>query len=171
MIFGSIVAGMTSEGGGAVAFPVMTLALKEDAKTARDFSMLIQSVGMTAASFAILYMNVQVEYNSIAFCIVGSIGGSILGFHVIDKNLTPPQKKMLFVCIWFAFAFSLFLLNRRSGRKTYRQIPKMNWWKCIVLTANGFLGGIFTSFAGSGLDICSFRSDNFSQKKFFTSLN
>ena len=37
--------GMTSEGGGAVAFPVMTLALKVAPTVARDFSLMIQSCG------------------------------------------------------------------------------------------------------------------------------
>jgi hypothetical protein len=45
MIFGSIVAGATSEGGGAVAFPVMTLALKIKPAIARDFSLMTQSCG------------------------------------------------------------------------------------------------------------------------------
>ena len=39
--------GMTSEGGGAVAFPVMTLALKVKPTVARDFSLMIQSCGDT----------------------------------------------------------------------------------------------------------------------------
>ena len=34
------------------------------------------------------------------------------GLEVIDDLLTPPQKKLGFVCIWFSFAFALFLLNR-----------------------------------------------------------
>jgi hypothetical protein len=45
MIFGSMVAGATSEGGGAVAFPVMTLALKIEPSVARDFSLMCQSFG------------------------------------------------------------------------------------------------------------------------------
>ena len=36
---------MTSEGGGAVAFPVMTLALEIPPAVARDFSLMIQSCG------------------------------------------------------------------------------------------------------------------------------
>ena len=36
---------MTSEGGGAVAFPVMTLLLKIKPTIARDFSLMVQSVG------------------------------------------------------------------------------------------------------------------------------
>ena len=36
---------MTSEGGGAVAFPVMTLLLEIKPEVARDFSLMVQSVG------------------------------------------------------------------------------------------------------------------------------
>lgn len=46
MILGATVAGMTSEGGGAVAFPVMTLLLHIDPVVARDFSLMIQSCGL-----------------------------------------------------------------------------------------------------------------------------
>jgi hypothetical protein len=56
MIFGSMVAGATSEGGASVAFPVMTLVFGIAPVVARDFSFMIQSVGMTCASFTILYM-------------------------------------------------------------------------------------------------------------------
>ena len=41
-------------------------------------------------------------------------------------------------------------------------LPKKNWpsrfgaWQAVVLLAVGFLGGIFSSVAGSGVDICSF---------------
>lgn len=45
MLLGSFVAGITSEGSGAVAFPVMTLALHLNPQVARDFSIMIQSVG------------------------------------------------------------------------------------------------------------------------------
>ena len=56
MVFGSMVAGATSEGGAAVAFPVMTLVFGIAPPVARDFSFMIQSVGMTCASFTILFM-------------------------------------------------------------------------------------------------------------------
>ena len=36
---------MTTEGGGAVAFPVMTLALGIEPSVARDFSLMSQSCG------------------------------------------------------------------------------------------------------------------------------
>ncbi|MFT5200306.1 MAG: putative membrane protein YfcA, partial [Planctomycetota bacterium] len=43
MAVGSFIAGATSEGGGAVAFPVMTLGFKIAPDVARDFSLLIQT--------------------------------------------------------------------------------------------------------------------------------
>src|SRR6056297_1196379 len=60
MAVGSFVAGSTSQGGGAVAFPVMTLGFDIAPKGARDFSMMIQSVGMTSASVAILWRRIAV---------------------------------------------------------------------------------------------------------------
>ncbi|KAH8062458.1 sulfite exporter TauE/SafE [Aureococcus anophagefferens] len=150
MVFGSMVAGMTSEGGASVAFPVMTLAMDVKPHVAKQFSYMIQSVGMTAAAFVILYMQ-------------------------IAPVLTPPYA-MYFVVIWGSFAASLYYLNRIHGRKVYlvldpKHIPEIwksadltpYWWanlvlnwKALVLLAAGFIGGIFTSFAGSGIDICSF---------------
>ena len=52
--------GMTSEGGGAVAFPVLTLAFDTDPKTARDVALLVQGCGMSCATFAIFFMKVRV---------------------------------------------------------------------------------------------------------------
>ncbi|XP_057309740.1 uncharacterized protein LOC130647788 [Hydractinia symbiolongicarpus] len=156
MIFGSMIAGMTSEGGGSVAFPVMTLAFKISPVVARDFSLLIQSCGMTAAAFTIIWMKVHLEWRSLLYCSIGGVFGSIITYEVIDKELSPAHKKMGFVSLFFAFAFALFLLNRIHKRKTFKSIPEFNVWKAIILVVTGFLGGIFTGIAGSGIDICSF---------------
>ena len=50
MVFGSMIAGATSVGGGAVAFPVFTLALGVTPLVARDFSLMIQTVGALRCS-------------------------------------------------------------------------------------------------------------------------
>lgn len=101
-------------------------------------------------------MKVKLEWNSLIFCSLGAILGIIFGFQVVDPVLTPPEKKLSFVCIWFSFAFALFLLNREHKRRTFESIPNFGWWQMAVLISVGFLGGIFTSVAGSGVDICSF---------------
>lgn len=180
MVFGSMVAGATSEGGAAVAFPILTLVMGVLPSIARDFSFLIQSVGMTAAAFSILYMGIKIEYKSVIYCTIGGVAGVILGLEKVAPRLTPPYSKMYFVCIWFAFAVSLFWLNFYHDRKVFNSVPsweqgvifkkvlfRTNWahcpsidlvvnWKAIVLLCFGILGGIFSSMSGSGLDICSF---------------
>lgn len=156
MIFGSTIAGMTSEGGGAVAFPVMTLALNIAPGVARDFSLMIQSCGMAAASFTIIWMKIKLETHSLLFCSLGAVGGMVFGLEVVDSALTSHEKKLGFVCIWFSFAFALFLLNREHKRKTFDEIQKFGVWQAMLLIVMGFLGGIFSAVAGSGVDICSF---------------
>jgi uncharacterized membrane protein YfcA len=176
MVFGSMVAGATSEGGASVAFPVMTLGMDAKPFVAKQFSYMIQSVGMTAAAFVIIYMQVQVEWKSIWYCSLGGLVGLIYGLEEVAPTLTPPYAKMYFVVIWGSFAASLFYLNRIYGRKVYhvadpKHLPQIwksadltpYWvlnlflnWKVLVLLAAGFIGGIFTSIAGSGIDICSF---------------
>jgi len=176
MVFGSMVAGMTSEGGASVAFPVMTLAMNVKPHIAKQFSYMIQSVGMTAAAFVILYMQVQVEWKSITYCSIGGAVGVIYGLEHVAPTLTPPYAKMYFVVIWGSFAASLYFLNRLHGRKVYvvldpKHLPEIwklgdltkDWrlnlvlnWKALILLAAGFIGGIFTSISGSGIDICSF---------------
>ena len=54
MIFGSLIAGSTPLGGGVVAFPVSVLSIGFNPAQGRDFSLMIQSCGMTAASFLVL---------------------------------------------------------------------------------------------------------------------
>jgi len=158
MMFGATVAGMTSEGGGAVAFPVMTLALNVAPSVARDFSLMIQSCGMTAAAFTIYWMGVKVEKHSLLFCSIGALFGMILGLEVLDTlpAITPPIKKLGFVSIFGSFSFALFLVNREHKRKTFDSIPNFGIWEALVLLVTGFVGGIFSAFAGSGVDICSF---------------
>jgi len=168
MIFGSLVGGATSEGGASVAFPVMTLVFGIKPPVARDFSFMIQSAGMTAAAFTICWMRVRTELHSILYCTLSGTAGIIFGLEKVASNLKPAESKMYFVSIWFAFAFSLYWLNRFRGRKVYDQIPywedgvifqykgfAINWKACVLLCF-GFCGGIFSSISGSGLDICSF---------------
>ena len=54
MVFGSLIAGSTPLGGGVVAFPISVLTIKFTPSQGRDFSLMIQSCGMTAASFLVL---------------------------------------------------------------------------------------------------------------------
>merc|ERR1711988_406612 len=87
----------------------------------------------------------------------------VFGLEDVAPKFDPPEKKTTFVCVWFAFAMSLYWLNRFHGRKTYPGVQFMNdpttfafWWKAVVLMCAGVAGGLFSSMTGSGIDICSF---------------
>ena len=85
MIFGSMIAGSTPLGGGVVAFPVTVLVLGFSPSQGRDFSLMIQSVGMSAASFLIFTEKGDLLKGcanlTAGFCFF-SVLGMILGLHL-----------------------------------------------------------------------------------------
>ena len=95
MVFGSLIAGATSVGGGAVAFPVMTLALGVTPPVARDFSLMIQTIGMVSASFTILYQQIKVDWQAIVWCTLGGLVGCPFSLGLIAPHIPPPITKMV----------------------------------------------------------------------------
>ncbi|MHC4943347.1 MAG: sulfite exporter TauE/SafE family protein [Planctomycetota bacterium] len=158
MVFGSFVAGSTSAGGGAVAFPVMTLGFDISPACARNFSMAIQSVGMTAAAFAIWRCKIPVERNSLVFSTLGGAIGIVLGtFLIVPFFTNPAYTKMFFASFWLSFAAALYLVNRDRKRVIYYRIVDFKPLRAgSVLVLAGVVGGIVTSITGSGLDILTF---------------
>jgi hypothetical protein len=67
-------------------------------------------------------MSVRIEERSFTYCSFSGLFGMIIGLEEIVPRMTPPQKNIGFVSIWFAFAFSLFWLNRNIGRHVHLEI-------------------------------------------------
>jgi hypothetical protein len=136
MLFGSFLAGATSEGGGAIAFPVSTLVYHIDPVVARDFSFMSQSVGMTAAAGLIIWMGVLVEWKAVIYGTIGGTVGIIFGLEYVE--LKQSYAKMYFVCIWGAFAVALYYLNKIKDRRVYLVLDPPHYpdiWKvCCVET-------------------------------------
>jgi uncharacterized membrane protein YfcA len=155
MVFGSFIAGGTAEGGGAVAFPVFTLLLNVEPFVAKNFSLAIQSIGMTSASLIILGLKIPIEKKAILYSIIGGIVGLLIGTFYLQKIFSPKLLKLLFVSIWLGFGFALFKINKLDSRKINDsiQLKKDDKLKLIVF---GFIGGIITSFFGNGIDILIF---------------
>ena len=62
----------------------------------------------------------------------------------------------VFVCVWNTSTGTTIYYCREHKRKTFDQIPDFGAWQGVLLVCVGFLGGIFSAVAGSGVDICSF---------------
>ncbi|MCB9328002.1 MAG: sulfite exporter TauE/SafE family protein [Lewinellaceae bacterium] len=155
MIFGSFIAGISSEGGGAIAFPVLTLLFDVHPFDARNFSLLIQSIGMTGASLFIYSKRIPVLNQIIPLaCSIGFVG-YLLGNFILVGHIKPSAIKILFVFIWLSLAYALTKLNVRSHR-SYLDLHTFNHFDWMILVLAAFLGGVLTSLFGNGLDIIVF---------------
>lgn len=156
MAVGSFIAGATSEGGGAVAFPVMTLFFDIAPSVARDFSLMIQSVGMSAAAIAIFATRIPVERRALVWGSLGGATGILFGLEFLAPHLPPKFSKMTFLSVWLAFAFALYWINRHHDREVRTHIEHFDARHAGLLFATGALGGTISAITGSGLDILTF---------------
>lgn len=153
MIFASFIAGATSEGGGAVAFPIMTLFFKIKPSIARDFSLMIQSFGMIMASFAIYFSGIRFLKKVILISSLGGILGIFISLNFLTEFLTPSYIKIFFTSLWLSFAiFILFIwLKGDYFNKEHLDNPNI-----MALLLYGILGGMISGLVGTGIDILIF---------------
>lgn len=156
MLFGSFMAGATSEGGGAIAFPVMTLLFDIQPHVARDFSLMIQSVGMSAAALTIFVLGIPVEYRALIFSGLGGIVGIITGLKLLAPLFPAAFTKTFFLSLWLSFAVALYWINRDANRQVFTRIKPFNHTHAVILFLVGFIGGIVSGLTGTGLDILTF---------------
>lgn len=133
MVLGSMIAGSTPLGGGVVAFPVSVLVLGFRPDQGRDFSLFIQSVGMTAASFLIFYKKRHLlrrcEDIMVQFCVL-SIIGMIIGFeclsnaspYVVNITYTTTVACIALVLAYFDIVVGWQRIAVKAGNRTARDI-------------------------------------------------
>ena len=155
MIFGSFIAGATSEGGGAIAFPVFTKVLHISPLDAKVFSLAIQSVGMMAATLTIIVMRVQVEWRVVLWASLGGLIGVYVGSVLMAPLLAANLLKMLFTAMIVSFALTLGLLNWKP-RLYNNYLPVLGCRGKLIIGWTGFFGGIMTGLVGNGIDIICF---------------
>ena len=155
MIFGSIIAGATSEGGGAIAFPVFTKALQISPSDAKVFSLAIQSVGMVAASIAIIMMRVQVLWRVVGWVSLGGVVGLFIGSVLLSPLLASDIIRMLFTVMAVSLAFTLIRLST-GFRLNHRYMPEIGLRETGILLVVGIVGGIVSGLVGSGIDMICF---------------
>lgn len=151
MVLGAFVAGLTPQGGGAVAFPALSVFLHVDRILARDFSLMIQSIGMTSASIFILTRDETVlrDYKPLLIFVPVCAAGFVLG--MITLQAIPVYLiQALFLSLTATFVIAYYLHEHRGNQRSLvvgsRRDTAYLW---ITL----FLGGMITSLFGTGADI------------------
>lgn len=151
MVLGAFVAGLTPEGGGAVAFPVLSLFFDIDRSVARDFSLMIQSVGMTSASVWILTRKgcQRADYLPVLWLLPVAFSGFVTGMHLLQAIPTHIIQA-LFLSLITTFALAYIASGHRGSKL---RIAVGNWHSVALLLLVPFVGGLCASLFGTGADI------------------
>lgn len=153
MVVGSMIAGATSEGGGAVAFPVLTLGFGATPAVARDFALMIQSVGMSAAAITILRGRIPIAARPMIAALIGGVPGIIIGIELVGPALPAASTKLAFVALWASFGLTLGWSMRSRGGGG---VPTLGRGGLGLVAGCGCLGGVISGVCGSGIDIVTF---------------
>ncbi len=161
MIFGSFVAGSTPQGGGAVAFPVFTKGLEVPAEVARTFSLCIQTIGMGAASAAIIIRGRTIDVRAILLSLPAALVGFGAGVLLLgdgDEPFLPstlpgPYVKVSFTLLVAGMAFVVYLGSKRPLREVRTSVEPFGPRQIGVVVVAALLGGVASSLVGSGSDV------------------
>lgn len=155
MSFASFIAGSTPLGGGAVAFPILTILYKIPTPQARDFSLMIQAVGMTSASVSILFFKkVKLNIALLLYCSIAGVLGVFLATTRLDGLLNPQLLKVGFMAFLSGFLLNL-VLSKSYFNNRATNIPT-NAATVGVFMFFSFIGGIVSGWLGTGIDIIVF---------------
>ncbi len=153
MAFGSYFAGSTPMGGGTVGFPVLVLLFDQPATLGRDFSLAVQSIGMTSASIFILCSRIKVDWTMLAPALLGSLIGTPVGLIWLAPHIPGLVIKLIFAVIWCSFGvLHLMKLNELASYEGINPAAK----KARFYTGFGLglMGGAaVASVTGVGIDM------------------
>lgn len=151
MVLGAFVAGLTPEGGGAVAFPVLSIFFDIKREMARDFSLMIQSVGMTSASIWILTRrnNRLADYAPVLWFVPVCFLGFVLGMLLL-QTIPVYIIQALFLSLILTFALAYISSKHRGDRHA---LSVDGYGDKGLLAAALIAGGMCASLFGTGADI------------------
>jgi len=151
MVFGSLIAGTTPLGGGVVAFPFSSLAYDLPAVVGRDFSLLIQSVGMGVASITILMRRLDLPWAMLRVAIPTAVASALVSFFLLAPHIPGLFVKVLFAAITLTAALVLLDQSRQGPRAARGQGG--NTLAVMMLST---VGGLIAGFTGTGTDFFVF---------------
>jgi len=151
MVLGAFVAGLTPEGGGAVAFPVLSVFFDIKREMARDFSLMIQSIGMTSASIWILSRMGRrlADYAPVLWFIPISFLGFVLGMALLQA-IPVFIIQALFLSLILTFALA-YVSSKHRGKQQLLAVKGSG--DRALLVGVLLAGGMCASLFGTGADI------------------
>jgi len=152
MALGSLVAGSTPMGGGAVSFPFLVLWTGTAPGEARDFGLMIQALGMTSAMIFMLCRRVRIQGWILFGTILGAAGGMLAGTIVIAPHVASNFVKLLFACTWMSFAMLTIPKNREFCSITGVRPLSIRTAMLVGLIV-GISGGVIASLIGLGVEM------------------
>ncbi|MCP5026716.1 MAG: sulfite exporter TauE/SafE family protein, partial [Actinomycetia bacterium] len=165
MVFGSLVAGSTPQGGGAVAFPVFTKALDIPTEAARSFSLFIQTVGMGAATATIIITRRPVAWRAVGITLPAALVGfaMTIAWATTDGAFRPsvlpgPYAKVIFNLVVAAIATFLWRTERAALIERHDHLPPLASGQFFGLGVAGLIGGALSALVGSGADVAVYLS-------------
>ncbi len=163
MLFGSFLAGSSPEGGGAVAFPVLTKALDVPAPVARTFGLCIQAVGMTVAAVSIVLCRRQVHWRAAGLGTGAAMAGFVVGIVAVgepDELFWPPSIGTAWVKATFSILLAttsiLMIRHLRHGDYHGRLLSGWTPRAQVGLAVAALTGGFVSALTGTGANILVF---------------
>lgn len=155
MALGSFVAGSTFLGGGAVAFPAMTKILGADAHMAKNFSLAIQSVGMTSASIYIVTRIKNLSFDFMAWYLGSAALGILTSLALLQNVFTSNDLRIGFTLFIFCFLIIYLWTVRFQDGLPHSEIKIRHYDHALIFIC-GLVGGLVSGLLGSGADLFAF---------------
>lgn len=152
MTLGSYVAGSTPMGGGTIGFPILVLLFDQPAEFGRQFSFLIQSIGMTSASIYILCARRPLAWGVLPWAAGASAVSLVATHYLIFPHVPATAVKLTFACIWGGFGM-LTLVKLRSMLAHHHPPTLGRRADAGLGLAAGLIGGVATGLTGVGVDM------------------
>ena len=151
MIGGAAVAGFTPEGGGAVAYPLLSLYTDLTPQIGRDFSLAIQAIGMiSAAIYIITQKHRPINFYRYVPLYVGINLLTFLVFSSLYSVLPIPLIQMLFVCLAVAFILSFWITKQYGTDLNFIPDTRKKIIHTVIFCG---IGGATAALFGTGSDM------------------
>ena len=152
MALGSYVAGSTPMGGGTVGFPVLVLLFEQPADYGRQFSFLIQSIGMTSAAIYIMCSRRALAWRVMLWAGMASAVSLTLTHYLLYPHVAGTVVKITFACIWGGFG--LVTLVKLRELLAHHHEPTLSPRSDMTLgLLAGLIGGVASGLTGVGIDM------------------